>query len=264
MNLGIKGRAAAVAASSQGLGFACALELAREGAMVAMCSRDRGRIDDAAARIRAQVPGARLHAATADLSVENDCKRFVDDAAREFGRLDILVTNSGGPAPGSFDQTTLDDVRRGVDTTLMSALSLIAAAVPHLRAGGFGRIVNILSITAKQPRPNLLVSNTLRPAIVGYSKAISNELAAEGITVNNVAPAFTHTERLTELAEHTSRTQGREMADIFRDWERSIPMGRIGTPEELSAVVAFLCSERASFVTGATIQVDGGSFPGLQ
>lgn len=263
MDLGIKERAAAVAASSQGLGFACALELAREGAAVAICSRDRARIDEAAGRIRAAVPGARVHAAVADLSRDEDCRRFVDAAASEFGRLDILVTNSGGPAPGSFDQTTLDDVRRGVNSTLVSAIALIMAAVPFMRRGGWGRVVNILSITAKQPKANLLVSNTTRPGIMGFAKSISLELAKANITVNNVAPGYTRTERLDELAEHISRTQGGKMADVFADWERSIPAGRIGKPEELAAVVAFLCSERASYVTGTTLQVDGGQVQSL-
>ena len=263
MDLGINGRAAAIAAASQGLGFACALELAREGAAVAICSRDHARINDAANRIRGAVPGARVHSGVADLSRTDECRRFVDDAAGAFGRLDILVTNSGGPTPGALAQTTLDDVRRGVDTTLLSAIALIMAAVPHLRRGGWGRIVNILSITVKQPRVDLLVSNTMRPGILGFAKSISLELAAEGILVNNVAPSYTRTKRLEELAEHISRTHGRLMDDVFAQWERSIPAGRLGTPEELAAVVTFLCSERASYVTGTTLQVDGGSVQGL-
>jgi NAD(P)-dependent dehydrogenase (short-subunit alcohol dehydrogenase family) len=145
MDFGIRGRAAAVAASSQGLGFACALELAREGASVGICSRDRARVDEAAGSIRAAVPGATVHAVEADLSRESDCKRFVDATAETFGRLDILVTNSGGPTPGSFDQVSLGDFRRGVDSTLMSAIGLMTAAVPHLRSNGWC-IVNILSV----------------------------------------------------------------------------------------------------------------------
>jgi 3-oxoacyl-[acyl-carrier protein] reductase len=263
MDLGIKGRAAAIAAASQGLGYACALELAREGAAVAICSRDHARIHAAAGRIRDAVPGARVHAAVADLSRTDDCRGFVDEAAATFGRLDILVTNSGGPTPGAFAQTTIDDVRRGVDTTLLSAIALVMAAVPHLRRGGWGRIVNILSITVKQPRVDLLVSNTMRPGILGFAKSISLELAAEGILVNNVAPSYTRTERLDELAGHMAQSGGRPLQDVFAQWERSIPAGRLGTPEELAAVVTFLCSERASYVTGTTIQVDGGLVQGL-
>lgn len=263
MDFGIRGRAAAVAASSQGLGFACALELAREGASVAICSRDRARVDEAAGRIRAAVPGAVVHALEADLSREGECRRFIDAAAAAFGRLDIVVTNSGGPAPGSFDQVSLEDFRRAVDSTLMSAIALMSAAVPHLRKNGWGRIVNITSITVKQPRVSLLVSNTMRPGILGFAKSISFELAKDNITVNNVAPGYTRTERLDELAGHLASTQMRTMEDVFAEWERTIPAGRLGRSEELAAVVAFLCSERASFVTGVTVQVDGGQTQSL-
>jgi 3-oxoacyl-[acyl-carrier protein] reductase len=263
MELGIRGRAAAVAASSQGLGFACALELAREGASVAICSRDAARIEDAAARIRAAVAGARVHTAVTDLSREEDCRRFVDDAAGAFGRLDILVTNSGGPAPGSFDQIAPEDMRRGVDANLISPIVLMTAAIAHMRTGKWGRIVNILSISAKQPRTTLLVSSTARPGVMGFAKTISLDLARDGITVNNVAPGYTRTERLDELAQHISNTQNRKVADVFAEWEHTIPARRLGRPEELAAVVAFLCSERASYVTGSTIQIDGGSVQSL-
>jgi 3-oxoacyl-[acyl-carrier protein] reductase len=263
MELGLKGRAALVAAASQGLGFACALELAREGASVAICSRDRKRVEQAAARIRDAVPGANVVAAVVDLAREAACKRWVEESAAALGKIDVLVTNSGGPAPGSFDQVTLDDVRRGIDNTLMSAISLMTAAIPHLRRNGWGRIVNILSSTVKAPRVNLLVSNTTRPGILGYAKGLSLELAEQGITVNNVAPGFTRTERLDELAGHLASTQQADRDAIMRDWEKSIPARRLGQPEELAAVVAFLCSERASYVTGVTIQVDGGAIQGL-
>ncbi len=173
------------------------------------------------------------------------------------------MTNSGGPTPGSFDQITLGDVRRGVDSTMMSAITLMTGAIPHMRAKKWGRIVNILSVTVKQPRVNLLVSNTTRPAILGFAKSISLELAGEGITVNNVAPGYTRTERLDELAEHIAKTNRREPAAVFKEWERTIPARRLGRPEELAAMVAFLCSERAGYVTGSTIQVDGGSVQGL-
>ncbi|HEX5131518.1 MAG TPA: SDR family oxidoreductase [Candidatus Krumholzibacteria bacterium] len=263
MDLGINGRHAVVAAASQGLGYACALELAREGAAVAICSRDGDRIESAAQRIRDAVPGARVIASAVDLARADDVAGFVDKTVTAFGKLDILVTNSGGPAPGSFDQITARDIRNGIDSTLMSAITLMTAAVPHLRANGWGRIVNILSSTVKQPRVTLLVSNTMRPGILGFAKSLSMELAAQAITVNNVAPGFTRTERLDELAGHTAATRSVDPGEVMAEWEKTIPARRLGRAEELAAVVAFLCSERASYVTGVTIQVDGGAISSL-
>lgn len=263
MDLGIKGKTAAVAAASQGLGWACATELAREGARVAICSRDRGRVDAAAARLREAVAGVEVHGFVADVSVRTDCEQFVADTVSTLGAIDILVTNTGGPVPGSLDQVGPDDFDDGYGSTLMSAINMMRTAVPHMRRAGWGRIINILSMTVKQPKIDLLVSNTMRPAILGFAKSISNELASAGITVNNVAPGYTRTERLDELAGHLSAKLNKDEKEIFADWERSIPAQRLGKPEELGAVVAFLASERAGFVTGVTIQVDGGSVQGL-
>jgi 3-oxoacyl-[acyl-carrier protein] reductase len=262
MDLGISGKVAAVAASSQGLGFACAMELAREGARVAICSRDRQRIDSAAEKIRGET-GAEVYATVVDVSRQEDCVRFVEESVRQFGRLDILVTNTGGPEPGALDDIGFDNLREGFDSTLMSAIVMMKAAVPHMRANRWGRVINILSMTVKQPKVNLLVSNTMRPAILGFAKSISFELAREGVTVNNVAPGYTRTERLTELAEHLSKQSGESIEDVFAGWERTVPAGRLGKPEELAAIVAFLASERAGYLTGVTIQVDGGAVLGL-
>jgi len=263
MDLGIAGRRAAVAASSQGLGFACALELAREGAKVAICSRNRERIEAAADRVRAEVAGARVYATVVDVSNQDDCARFVGETVETFGGIDILVTNTGGPAPGGLDAVTLDQVHDGYTSTLLSAIVMMKASVPHMRAAGWGRIVNILSMTVKQPKTNLLVSNTMRPAILGFAKSISNELAASGVTVNNVAPGYTRTERLVELAGHTAEQTGQTPDEVFAEWERVVPAHRLGDPADLGAMVAFLCSERAGYVTGVTVQVDGGSVQGL-
>lgn len=258
MELGIKGRVAAIAASSKGLGFACALELAKEGASVAICSRDAGRIEDAAKKLRAAVPGANVHAAVHDLSNEEGARGFVEDAARKFGRLDILVTNSGGPAPGSFDQLTVEQLRDNVPSSLMAPIAMIYAAVPHMRKGKWGRIVNLAAISVKQPRTNLLISSTLRAGLMSFSRTIANDLAREDITLNTIATGYARTERLDELAAHLSSTQKKSVDEVFAGWERDIPAQRLGRPEEIAAVVAFLASERASYVTGTTIAVDGG------
>jgi len=209
------------------------------------------------------VPGARVHASVLDLSKEAACRRFVDEAAEAFGRLDILVTNTGGPPPGSFDQLSIEDVRDSVEANLIGPIAMIKRAVPHMRANKWGRIVNILSVTVKQPKSNLLISSTMRPGIMGFSRTIAGDLARDGITVNNVAPGYTRTERLDELAEHLSATHKRAMDEVLADWERDIPAQRLGQPEELAAVVVFLASERASYVTGTTLQVDGGSVRSL-
>jgi 3-oxoacyl-[acyl-carrier protein] reductase len=262
MELGIAGKVAAVAASSQGLGLACARALSREGASVAICSRDRDRIDRAARTIREET-GGEVYAAVVDVSKQEDCVRFIEDTVGQFGHLDILVTNTGGPVPGALDEVDFEQVRAGFDSTLMSAIVMMKTAVPHMRRHSWGRIVNILSMTVKQPKVDLLVSNTMRPGILGFAKSISFELAREGITVNNVAPGYTRTERLDELAQHLSQQGVGSVEEVFARWEATVPAGRLGKPEELAAVVAFLASERAGYVTGVTIQVDGGSVMGL-
>jgi 3-oxoacyl-[acyl-carrier protein] reductase len=262
MDMGIRGKVAAVAASSQGLGFACAMGLAREGASIAICSRDRERIDEAA-RVIHEETGAVVYATVVDVSRQEECIRFVDETVKQFGGLDILVTNTGGPVPGALDEINFDQVRDGFDSTLMSAIVMMKATVPHMRKKGFGRIINILSMTVKQPKVNLLVSNTMRPAILGFAKSISFEVAGKGITVNNVAPGYTKTERLTELAEHLAEKSGVDVEDIYEQWEATVPAHRLGKPEELAAVVTFLASEKASYVTGVTLQVDGGAVAGL-
>jgi 3-oxoacyl-[acyl-carrier protein] reductase len=208
--------------------------------------------------MREAVPGATIHAVVHDLSGETGARAFIDDAASRFGRLDVLVTNSGGPTPGSFDQLSVADVRDSVGGSLMAPIAMIHAAVPYMRERKWGRIVNVMSITVKQPRSSLLVSSTMRTGLMGYARTIANDLARDNITVNNVAPGYTRTERLDELAEHTSETQKKSIEEVVSAWERDIPAQRLGTPGELAAVVTFLASERASYVTGTTIQVDGG------
>ena len=262
MDLKIAKRVAAVAASSQGLGFASALELSREGAYVGICSRDPGRIKEAAGRIESET-GNKVYTVVADVAKANEARGFVDAVADKFGRLDILVTNAGGPPPGALDDLKDEQIEQAFRLTLESAVTMMRAAVPHMRKNGWGRIVNILSMTVKQPKITLLLSNTMRPGVLGFAKSISLELAADKIMVNNVAPGYTRTERLAELAGNLASRGGITPEAVYKSWEDSVPMGRLGRPEEFGRVVAFLASDAASYMTGVTVQVDGGAVLGL-
>ena len=257
MDFGLTGRVAAVAASSQGLGFAAARAIAAEGARIGICSRSGDNIDAAASKLRDQT-GADVFTQVVDLSKRDEATGFVDAVATHFGGLDVVVTNAGGPPPGGFAQAGFEQLERAFHLTMESTIAMIKAAVPRMQSQSWGRIVNILSITAKQPETNLLMSNTMRAGLVGYTKSVSQELAKDNVLINNVAPGYTRTERLNELAENLAGTDQVSVADIYARWEAKIPMGRLGRPEELGHVVAFLCSEQASYVTGTTLQVDGG------
>jgi 3-oxoacyl-[acyl-carrier protein] reductase len=262
VDLNLKERVAAIAASSQGLGFAAAHRLALEGARVGICSRSRENIEGAARRI-ADETGGEVFTHVADVSQSDAAEGFVDAVAAHFGQLDVLVTNAGGPPPGGLADLDLEKTRRGVDLTLMSSIAMMRAAIPHMRKRQWGRIVNILSITVKQPETNLLISNTMRAGLVGFTKSISQELAHENILVNNVAPGYTKTERLGELAEDLAKRDNKSVDEVFGGWEEHIPMKRLGRPEELANMIAFLASDAASYVTGVTVQVDGGFVKGL-
>lgn len=262
MDYGLKDKVAAVAASSQGLGYAAARALATEGAKIGICSRDQGRIDTAAKKLRNDT-GADVFALKLDLSKRDDAIAFVDGVAGHFGTLHVLVTNAGGPPPGGFEAAGYEQLERAFHLTMESTVAMIRTAVPHMRKQEWGRIVNILSITVKQPETNLLMSNTMRAGLVGYAKSVSQELAKENILINNVAPGYTKTERLNELADSLAGNESVSAKDIYARWESKIPMGRLGRPEELANVIAFLSSEASSYVTGTTVQVDGGFVSGL-
>jgi 3-oxoacyl-[acyl-carrier protein] reductase len=262
MDLGLKERTAIVAASSRGLGKACALELAREGATVVICARDPQGLAMAADQIRA-VTSSEVVAVQADLIDPAQIRDLVEEALRLFGRIDVLVTNNGGPPAGAFDRFGDEAWLEAHQLTLLSAVRLIRAVLPTMRAQRWGRIVNITSVSVKQPMNNLLLSNVYRPGVVALAKTLSTQLAAEGITVNNVAPGYTRTDRVLELAEALSYDEGRSVEEILAERASSIPAGRMGEPQELAALVAFLASERASYITGTTIQVDGGDVQSL-
>jgi 3-oxoacyl-[acyl-carrier protein] reductase len=262
MDLGLKDRVAIVAASSRGLGKACALELAREGAKVVLCARDAERLNSTAEEIRA-VTGTEVLTIQTDLVDEGQIRHLADETVRRFGRIDILVTNNGGPPAGYFDGFDDEAWLAAHQLTLMSAVRLIRAALPAMRVQQWGRIINITSVSVKQPIDNLLLSNVYRPGVIGLAKTLSAQVAADGITVNNVAPGYTRTDRVVELAQSRAAREGRTTDEILAETAASFPMQRMAEPEELAALVAFLASERASYITGTTIPVDGGYVKGI-
>ena len=257
MDLGLKNKIALVAASSQGLGRAVAEELAAEGASLVLCARDQKTLTETAAAI-AESTNAHVLAVPADVTIVDDIKRLVAAGIERFGRIDILVTNAGGPPAGRFEQLTHEQWEQAIRLTLLSAVELARQVLPGMKARRWGRILNITSIAVKQPVENLLLSNSLRAGLTGFARTLANEVASDGITVNNVLPGYTRTERLDELAQMMAQKQGISPNEFRAKWEQEIPMGRLGEPHEFAALVAFLASERASYITGTSIQVDGG------
>ena len=257
MDLGLKDKVALVAASSQGLGRAVAEELAAEGASLVLGARDSQTLDQTAAAIAGR-NNARVLAVPADVTVTDDITRLVEAGIERFGRIDILVTNAGGPPAGRFEQLTREQWEHAIRLTLLSAVELTRHVLPGMKERRWGRILNITSIAVKQPVENLLLSNSLRAGLTGFARTLANEVAADGITVNNVLPGYTRTERLDELAQMMAEKQGISASEFRGKWEKEIPMGRLGEPREFAAAVVFLASERASYITGTSIQVDGG------
>jgi 3-oxoacyl-[acyl-carrier protein] reductase len=243
MDLGISGRRAAVAAASRGLGFATAAALAAEGVRVAMCGRDRDTITDAATSIgNAAVP------LVADVSTADGARAFVEATADVLGGVDILVTNAGGPPPGDFSSTEIDQYLAAFELNCLSVIAMCDAAVPRMRDQRWGRVVAITSIAVRQPMPHLILSNTARAGTTGFLKTLAREVAGDGVTVNSLQPGIHDTERVRQLGGTDTR---------------GIPAGKIGRPEDFGAVAAFVCSEHARFLTGAAINIDGGAYAGL-
>ena len=262
MDLGLGGKVALVAGASRGLGHAIARELAGEGTAVAICARGEERLAQAGRAIAAAT-GARVLPVAADVSKPADVKRLVRTVTESLGRVDVLVTNSGGPPPGTFESTPPEAWQGAFDVLLASAVGLIRAVLPGMKERRFGRILNVTSITVKQPVENLMLSNTLRAAVTGFARTLANEVATSGVTVNNILPGFTRTERVTELAEVNAAREGITVAEAMARFERQIPMARLAEPREFAAMASFLVSERASYVTGQSVAVDGGWIRGL-
>ncbi len=257
MDLGLTGRVALVAASSRGLGRAVAEELAGEGADLVLCARGRDDLERTATSIR-DAHGVRVLALATDLADPLAVDRLVEAALAELGRVDVLVTNTGGPPSGPFESHTPDAWRGAVAQLLESVLNLTRAVLPGMKERRWGRILNVTSIAVKQPVDGLILSNSVRAAVTGFARTLANEVAPWGITVNNVMPGYTRTERLDQLAAQTAARGEGSVEDVFASWEARVPMGRVGSPREFAALVAFLASERASYITGTSIPVDGG------
>jgi len=257
VDLGIRDRVAVVAASSKGLGREAARSLAEEGVKVVLCARGEDELKKTAEAIGRDT-GTEILDVAADLTREADVRRLVERTVERFGTVHILVNNCGGPPAGTFLDHDLDRWRRAVETNLMSAVMLTREVVPFMIKNGWGRIVNITSISVKQPLPNLILSNSIRAAVIGWAKTLASELGKYDILVNNLCQGYFLTDRLYSLAEGKANEEGRTVEDVLGAWSETVPVGRVGRPEEFGPLVAFLASERASYITGDSIAIDGG------
>jgi 3-oxoacyl-[acyl-carrier protein] reductase len=262
METGLKNRVAIVAASSQGIGRATAEAFAAEGCRLAMCARNAETLQSAAQHIRQQYK-AEVLAEPFDVTDPNAVHGFVDAVASRFGSVDICVTNAGGPPAKGFLAATIEEWRKAVDANFLSTVYFAREVIPHMQRKRWGRILTITSITTKQPVTDLVLSNAVRAAVVGLVKSLANEFGKDGILVNNVGPGFTATDRLKQLAKARSAASGKSEQEIFDSWAVDAAQQRIGEPREVADTIVWLASERASFVTGQTILVDGGAYRGL-
>jgi 3-oxoacyl-[acyl-carrier protein] reductase len=258
MDLGLTGKVAIVGGASRGIGRAVAFGLAREGCRVVICARRPDVLEATADEIRAAT-GVDVLAAPCDMSDAGDIERFVAAAAARFGRLDIVVNNAGGPPPGLFDAHDEDAWQQALAQNFLSVVRTVREALPHLRAAGGGRIINITSVAVKEPLPGLILSNSARLGVIGLAKTLSKELGPDGITVNNVCPGLTVTDRMRELYGGRAKAEGRSLDEVLAAEAQRIPLRRLAEAEDVAALCVFLASAQARQITGTTIQVDGGA-----
>jgi len=262
MDLGLRGKVALVAAASRGLGRAIAEAFAAEGATLVICARGREALEETRSSIVDRT-GAEVEAIVADVATSEGVTLAWERARDRFGRVDILVTNAGGPPSGPFETHDWAAWQRAVDLTLRSAVELARLVLPGMKERRWGRIINVTSIAVKQPVDGLMLSNSLRAAVTGFARTLANEVARDGITVNNMMPGFTRTERVEQLNAATAQREAIDPAEVARRIEAQIPMRRLGEPHEFAALAAFLASERASYITAQSIAVDGGWIRGV-
>jgi 3-oxoacyl-[acyl-carrier protein] reductase len=262
METGLRNRVALVSGASQGLGKATAIAFAAEGAHLALCARNTQALEQLAGDLRERF-GVQVHVEACDVHSRTAIEEFVRNAHNLFERIDVCVTNAGGPPAKQFLETTQAEWEDAFALNLRSAVDFARAVIPYMQKQRWGRIVTISSITVKQPQPQLVLSNAVRAGIMGLVRSLANEFGKDGITVNNVGPGYTATDRLLELAERRSAATGKSTKEIEQSWVDQIPVGRLGKPEEIAETIVWLASERASFITGQTILVDGGMYQGL-
>lgn len=257
MKLDIEGKVALVVASSKGIGRACGMALAMEGVKLVICARDKDALTLTKDEIYSAT-GAEILAISADLSDANDIEMVLEETLIHFGNLHILVTNSGGPQPGQFLELNDADWEEALQLLLMSNVRLIRAALPQMRKNQWGRIINITSIAVREPIENLILSNAIRASVHGVAKTLSREMGCDGITINNIMPGYINTARMQEIVTNRARLSGQSEAEIISASTSNIPVRRVGFPEEIGHLVAFLASEKASYISGTSIPVDGG------